>query len=205
VVNSSGRARPRLYFGVGLVWLVVSLVGARSGRLQRLRPPAPQLVLVGLTAALILLTVRVKGLRAWLRDLDLRWFPGPHITRLVIGLYFLRLSRDGTLPAAFGVPAGWGDAAVGSLALLLVATGPPGTPGRRRWYARWNWLGFLDLLFVVGTAARTALADPPSMNALLRLPLSLLPTFWVPILLASHIVLLRRLERARPAVVPGTA
>src|ERR1043166_3811498 len=107
VVNGSGRARPRLYFGVGLVWLVVSLVGARSGRLQRLPPPAPQLVLVGLTAALILLTVRVKGLRAWLRDLDLRWFPGPHITRLVIGLYFLRLARYGTLHAAFGAPAGW--------------------------------------------------------------------------------------------------
>jgi hypothetical protein len=187
------------------VWLVASLVGSWSGGLQRLRPPAPQLVLLGLTAALILLAVSVEGLRAWLRDLDLRWFLGPHITRLVIGLYFLSLSRQGTLPTAFGVPAGWGDAAVGSLALLLVATGPPGTSGRRRWYARWNWLGFLDLLFVVGTAARTALADPPSMNALLRLPLSLLPTFWVPILLASHVVLLRRLERARPAVVPGTA
>jgi hypothetical protein len=50
-------------------------------------------------------------------------------------------------------------------------------------------LGLADILFVVATAARLALADPASMAALLRLPLSLLPTFLVPLIIASHVVL----------------
>src|ERR1051326_291883 len=105
VVNSSGRARPRLYLGVGLVWLVVSLVGARSGRLQRLRPPAPQLVLVGLTAALILLTVRVKGRGAWLAGPGLTLVPGPSHPRAVHGALFLPLAAHCPLPPRFGGPA----------------------------------------------------------------------------------------------------
>ena len=46
-----------------------------------------------------------------------------------------------------------------------------------------------DILFVVVTAARLGVADPESMAALLRLPLSLLPTFLVPLIIASHVVL----------------
>jgi len=48
---------------------------------------------------------------------------------------------------------------------------------------------------VVVTAARLATADPESMVALLRLPLSLLPTFLVPLIVASHVVLGVRLAR----------
>ena len=58
-----------------------------------------------------------------------------------------------------------------------------------------NLLGMVDILFVVATAARLAAADPESMAALLRLPLSLLPTFLVPLIIASHVVLGVRLAR----------
>jgi hypothetical protein len=43
------------------------------------------------------------------------------------------------------------------------------------------------------------MADPESMAALLRLPLSLLPTFLVPLIIASHVVLGLRLGRRSPA------
>jgi hypothetical protein len=49
---------------------------------------------------------------------------------------------------------------------------------------------------VVFTAARLALADPASMRALLVFPLSVIPTFVVPVIIASHVVLFARL-RAR--------
>jgi hypothetical protein len=201
--NPASPARPPVYLGLVFLWFAVSLTLAQTGRLERLRPPAPQLVLAGLTIILVILTSQERGLHAWLQDLDLRWLLGLHVTRLFIGGYFLMLVRRGDLPAAFGVPAGWGDAFVGAFVLLLLTRGPPGGAGRRAWYVSWNWLGLLDLVLVVGTAARLALADPPSMIGLQRMPLSLLPTFWVPILLASHVVLIRRLGALRALVVSG--
>ena len=62
-------------------------------------------------------------------------------------------------------------------------------------YWIWNTLGFIDILFVVTTATRLALRDPDSMVALLQLPLSLLPTFLVPLIMFTHIVIAIRLFR----------
>jgi hypothetical protein len=45
---------------------------------------------------------------------------------------------------------------------------------------------------VVVRAATTALQDPSSMAPLVRLPLSLLVTFLVPIIIASHVLVFAR-------------
>ena len=62
-------------------------------------------------------------------------------------------------------------------------------------YWIWNTLGLIDILFVVTTATRLALRDPDSMVALLQLPLSLLPTFLVPLIIFTHIIIAIRLFR----------
>ena len=59
----------------------------------------------------------------------------------------------------------------------------------------WNVIGLIDLVFVLFTAARLNLADPSQLRALTYLPLSLLPTFLVPLLLATHIILFLRLNQ----------
>jgi hypothetical protein len=59
----------------------------------------------------------------------------------------------------------------------------------------WNTLGMVDIVFVVLTAARLALAEPESMAALLRFPLNLVPMFLVPLIIASHVLLFVRLGR----------
>jgi len=82
--------------------------------------------------------------------------------------------------------------AVAILAALLLLWGPPRDAGRRVAYLAWNALGLVDILVVVVTAARLGLANPASMA-----PLSLLPTFLVPLIIASHVVLGLRLWRAR--------
>jgi hypothetical protein len=192
------RLRGRTAGVVGAIWLGLAIALAASGRLESLRPPAPQLVLVGLTLALLLALAVSTRIRAWAWSLPLRGVVAFHLLRYV-GFYFLLLYRSGQLPYAFAVPGGWGDIVVATSAGLLLLSGPPSTPVRRAVYSAWNVLGLLDILFVVATAARLALRDPDSMQALLRLPLSLLPTFLVPLIIASHVVLAIRLARVPAA------
>lgn len=184
------------YIIVGLVWLLAALGLGATGRVASWRPPVPQLVLVGLTVLLLMAFVALPRFRRWLLALDLRWLVALHLTRFV-GLYFLFIYyRDGGLPRAFAVPGGWGDIIVATLALaLLVAVG--NLEPRRGLVGLWNTLGLIDILFVVATASRLALADPDSMNALLSLPLSLLPTFLVPLLIADHVVVFWRIASRR--------
>jgi hypothetical protein len=191
---------------VGLgVWLAVAVALGASGRLQGLVPPIPQLTLVALTVGALLVTARVAAVRTWALSVDVRVLVAFHLTRFV-GASFLVLYRRGELPYDFAVPGGWGDILVASLALLLLVGGPPDTVGRLRAYVAWNVLGLLDILFVVATAARLGLAAPASMAALLRLPLSLLPTFLVPLIITSHVLLAIRLARAgRPRSRPEPA
>jgi hypothetical protein len=182
--------------------LYVSLTLIYLGGLAGLKPPAPQLVLLGLTVATLLAAVLVPALRAWALRADLRGLVALHLARFV-GIYFLILYQRGELPYAFAVPGGWGDILVAGLALLLLLGGPPVTTGRRWAYGAWIVAGLVDILVVVATAARLALADPGSMAALLRLPLSLLPTYLVPLIIASHILIAVRLARGHTELRPG--
>ncbi len=188
------RTHGALYLGVALAWLAAAILLSATGRVALLRPPEPQLVLAGLTILLVLAGAFLPGFRVWLAGLNLRQIVALHLTRFV-GAWFLVLYGRGELPWAFAVPGGWGDIAVatGALGLVLLV---PDLAANRRWLSVWNWLGLADLVAVIATASRLALTDFTSMSALLRLPLSLLPTFLVPILLASHLLLFQRLRRA---------
>ena len=190
---TSTRPRSLRYLLAGLLWFLTALALGASGRLSLLRPPAPQLVLLALTAALLIAGTLLPGFRGWLAGLNLRLIVALHLTRF-IGIYFLILYSRGQLPYAFAVPGGIGDIAIASGALVLVLL-VPDWAGHRPWLLAWNALGFLDILYVVATAARLAWANPDSMATLLRLPLSLLPTFLVPLIIGTHVLLFRRLSR----------
>jgi hypothetical protein len=187
----------RVLSGVAL-WLLLALLAGASGRLAGLRPPWPQAILVGLTLALLALVRGCPSLRTWALTVDIRALVLLHATRLV-GVYFLVLHARGMLPWAFAVPGGWGDIAVAGAA-LGVALGAP-RRGAAGWalHAAWNLAGLVDILLVVATAARLAMAEPGSMRALTVLPLSLLPTFLVPLVIATHVVIWARLAASRRA------
>jgi hypothetical protein len=161
-----------------------------TGTLRDLGPPLPQVLIAVLVAALLVAGFVPASGRRWLRSIPLSGLVGLHLTRFV-GLYFLVLYGQGRLPYAFAVPGGIGDVVVALGALYLIARAArSATP---RWqYLVWNAAGLLDILFVVATAARLALAQPGSMAELLVLPLSLLPTFLVPLIIASHVVVFWR-------------
>jgi len=174
-------------------WLIAAILVGNYRLLQRLPMPAVQAVLFGLTAIVLLLYYRLTALRTWIDQLDLRALVFLHVTRFV-GIYFLILYNRGELPYEFAVPGGWGDIIVAVLALGVVFV-PMGDALRRRAITIWNMIGFIDIMLVVITAARIGLAAPWRMQALTVLPLSLLPTFLVPLIIATHVIIYLRLRR----------
>jgi hypothetical protein len=147
-------------------------------------------------AALVLFVCwKVRAIRACVLNIDLRWLVLLHLTRLFAGAYFLVLCQRGQLPCAFARPAGWGDMVIGVLAVAVACA--LHTQFGKTFLLSWNTLGLIDIIFVVASALRFGLQDWQSMHALRELPLSLLPTFLVPLIIASHVLIFVRLPRAR--------
>ena len=184
----------RLFPLIGWAWFAVALGLGASGWLARLAPPGPQILIFGLTVGLIVAGYSVRSFRAWLTGVDLRAVVALHLSRF-IGIYFLLLYARGLLPFEFAVVGGWGDIAIAATASAwLVLVRDPAD--HRMLFTLWNLCGLADILFVVATAARMAMADPASMGPLRTLPLSLLPTFLVPLIIGSHVLIAWRLGRA---------
>ena len=175
------------------VWLTAAIVIGASGVLHQVRPPAPQLILVSLTVALLVAWRVSASFKQRIQTVDLRVLLAIHLTRFV-GFYFLFLCGRGELPCSFARPAGWGDVIVAAIVAILLLSWKRAV-AHRGWLIAWNGFGLVDILFVVGSAARHGIADPVSMAAMLRLPLNLLITFLVPLIIASHIFILSRLRR----------
>jgi hypothetical protein len=147
-----------------------------------------------LTALVLFVCWKIGPIRTWALTIDLRWLASLHLTRLFAGAYFLVLCQRGQLPCPFARPAGWGDIVVGVLALCVLLT--MSTKLAKMLLFIWNTIGFVDIIFVVFSALQFGLKDWQSMHALRELPLSLLPTFLVPLIIASHVLIFVRLARA---------
>ena len=185
---------PRAAIGGGIAWITIALALGASGVLVAIPSPGPQLVILALTIAVVWMAMR-GALRPIIDAIPTRSLVALHATRFV-GAVFLAVAAQGTLSPLFATRAGWGDIAAASLALGLVAIGAPTTPARRRLYLGWNVFATLDLLVAVGTATLVALrGDIPGIEPLMRAPLVLVPMVAVPVLLATHVVIFRRLLR----------
>lgn len=180
---------------IGLLWLFVAIAIGLSGLLRHVRPPGPQIMIFGLTGALLVAYWLSRAFRDCLKGLDPRAIVALHLTRFV-GFYFLWLYARGDLPYRFAVPGGWGDIIVATGAAVILASWS--AFGRRRSVLfAWNVYGLVDILFVVAIAAAEGKAAPASMAALLRMPLSLLPMFLVPLIISSHLLIFARLRAGR--------
>jgi hypothetical protein len=172
------------------LWFGAAIAVGHLQLLQKLPPFAAPALIVGLSGFLVSLYLRVAAIRDWVNALDLRALVLLHVTRF-IGIYFLVLFQRGELPRAFALPAGIGDIIVATMALPVVFAPLPDA-ARLRAIVIWNVVGFVDLVLVVVSAARIVLSAPLELRALTHLPLSLLPTFLVPLLIATHVILFLR-------------
>lgn len=69
----------------------------------------------------------------------------------------------------------------------MAVVGAMRTEFAKKLFLIWNGLGLIDIIFVVFSAPRFGLKGWQAMHPLRELPLSLLPTFLVPVL--SHCTL----------------
>ena len=185
---------------MGAGWFLVAHFVGETELLSTLPGPAAQITLIALTIGLLTAFWSSRSFRTWAEELDVRALLGLHLVRFV-GIYFLMLHARGELPGRFAVPAGWGDIIVATGALLIILV--PALWQSSRAVMIWNTVGLIDILFVVTTAAGLAFANRDSMSALTRLPLSFLPTMVVPLIIATHVIILVRLLK-KPEQVPAS-
>ncbi len=185
--------RTRVFAAV-LAWCAIAGAVGYSGVLLSLPRPVLQVILFTLTAACLTGYFAVSRVRGDIDALGTRALIAIHLSRFV-GAYFLILHEQGRLPTAFAVYGGWGDIITASGALALLTLPMRGTRVRLL-VGVWNLYGFVEICFVVATAGICGMRDPDSMFELAKLPLSLLPTFLVPLIIASHVVIFVHLRAA---------
>jgi hypothetical protein len=178
-----------------LVWLILALLLSLTGTFHNLPVRMPVLGAL-LTAALLIVLALSRPVRARALAGGPRPLVAFHLTRFV-GFYFLWLYSLGVLARNFAVPAGWGDVIIAAWAGALLVMGDWSSREMRLAVLLWNIFGLFDILMVMGMAARQAAADPGFQNGFASLPLSLLPTFIVPIVIASHVLLFAWLYNRR--------
>lgn len=179
-----------LVVGLISVWFIVAL---SASALHLFKNPANR---VGLAVAIAALAPIVafslwfaasEKFRQFALSLNPRTLTFLQSSR-ILGVVFLILQAYGVLPALFARPAGFGDIAIGltaPLAALWLAS------SRHRFsFIAWQILGMTDLIVAVSVGATAPLLSPGStpMVAMTVLPLSLIPTFGVPLYFIFHLI-----------------
>jgi hypothetical protein len=180
----------KLTGGIIAAWFTFSFV---AGALQVFkgtpgRPPLPILasVLIPVIAYAIWYATST-GFRQFVLGLNPSTVTMLHFWR-IMGFVFLVLYTYNILPGIFALPAGWGDIAIGATAPIVASK--LANPKNRGSFIFWQILGILDLLVAIVMGALTRFISPSAIqtDAMAVLPMSLIPTFAVPLLLILHFI-----------------
>ena len=190
-----------------LPWFVVAAWAAFSLILNILgvfathpdKPPLPLLIAVVGPPIFFVIAHRLSAtVRTHSLSLDLRLLTAMQAWR-VIGALFLVLLSFGLLPGTFAWPAGLGDVMVGAYAPFVVLAVSRRTPGWHRHVVLLNVLGLLDFVGPIGSGVLSGrspiglLRGDVTTDIMQELPLSLIPTFAVPLWIVLHIISLIKL------------
>ena len=197
----------KLATGLIRAWFLLSLAASALKVFENV--PAGPPVLLGLAVLIPIVLFSSwygasAGFRQFAMTLDPRALTMVQAWRIG-GFVFLVLHAHGILPGLFALPAGWGDIAIG-LTAPLVAT-KLSHANHRRGFILWQLLGMLDLVMAVslGTLAGLIRPDGIATGAMTVLPLSLIPTFAVPLLIVFHVICIAHARRWPRGEQPGRA
>jgi hypothetical protein len=120
-----------------------------------------------------------------------------NVTR-ILGMLFILLYAAKRLPAPFAPVAGWGDIAIGVIALPMAFWVARRPDAARSAVLFWNSLGLADLVIAVTLGALSApgpsrvFFDNPGSGLMSKVPWILIPCFLVPSLMFVHLVVFYR-------------
>ncbi len=197
----------KLFVGaVLLCWLAAAITMIQMGFLiiEPTELPIPTVLALNVPVVIFVLWYWIsRRFRNFVLGLDLRLLTAMQSWR-VIGGMFLVLYHYGLLPARFAYPAGLGDLAIGLAAPFVVLSMVLPTLNWRRHVVWLNVLGLLDFVGVLffgillGSNALGLMKGDLTTDIMFELPLSLFPTFLVPLFIMLHIISLiqvRKLSR----------
>jgi hypothetical protein len=123
----------------------------------------------------------------------------------IAGFVFLVLYAYKILPGQLALPAGWGDIAIGATApfVALKLT----NPDHRKGFILWQLLGITDLVSAVGLGTTAQLINPHGIatDAMTVLPMSLIPTFAVPLFMILHFISIAQARQWQKQQYPRVA
>jgi hypothetical protein len=212
--DGHGVTRSRVTVGLSAWFILAAALGATGAFAS---PALPVGVALGIAvfAPVILgggLVARTRG-----HGIPLPTLVGIHAGR-VLGVAFLLLYSAGRLPYTFAHAAGWGDIAVGVLAIPVMWAIQRRATGWKWITAAWNTLGMADLLLAVtlgvGSAPGSLVRfnfEAPGSGAIVAFPWVLIPAFFVPLFLLTHIAVFANLaasertarDASRPMPLPA--
>ena len=189
--------RKSLIVAVLSLWFLVALGGSLMGVFDsRHRPP----IALGAAAVLPVIAFAIasltwKGLPQFVLASNLRLLTLAQSWRIG-GILFVILYSMGILPGVFALPAGWGDFMIGATAPFVARAISSKEHFPKRIFVLWNVLGMLDLVMAVSlgilasAGALGILSGEITTEAMGKFPLSLIPTFFVPLLFILHLIAL---------------
>jgi hypothetical protein len=208
--KSLGVARALMFAAVAVWFAVAFVVGLLDRVNQPGRPPTVLLCFLAIPMlTLILAYLTSASFRAAADSLPLSFLVGSHLWRFV-GVGFVIGALEGVLPMGFGIPEGLGDIIAALGALLLLPMIRKGT-APRGWLLAWNVFGLVDLLSAITMGllySESALGvlspGTPTTRLLVTFPVSLIPTFFVPLFILLHLLTFKKLAAGTErASTPG--
>jgi hypothetical protein len=199
----------KLMLALVAVWFLAAFIGGVMGIFNQPGvPPAAVGLFVFIPVAGFTLSYIVSArMRHAIDRIPLWWITIAHAWRFV-GLGFVIGALIHVLPPQFGYPEGLGDiiAALFCLPLAFAIRKNSHSAGLRAAFIAWNVFGLIDLVSAISLGI---LYSPSSFGVLridistelmTRFPVNLIPTFFVPLFILSHMLgLIRNRELAGAA------
>jgi hypothetical protein len=188
-------------------WFVAVLALGASGALAA-APGAPPLPILFASllpiAAFVAAYLRSRSFHDAVLSADLRLLSALQAWRFG-GFLFLALWAYDVLPALFAIPAAIGDVTVALLApwvALELGRDPRFAASRR--FAAWNVFGILDFVVALSLGALSSgvvpgLTGEVTTAAMGKMPLVLIPAFFVPLMISVHLAALFQARRGARA------